>query len=269
MNASVRHRLRRGLAAVEGAHLAAAGVVVHEVAATADARAVGLGHAERGRGRDGRVDRVAAPREHAEADLRGLGVDRGDRAAEAAAGRRLRGVRRVPAAAGLGRRSGARVSPARPVAKAAPAAMIVRRACDMGPPETTTRSAHSSHGRPATARRAPAFARVVGGYAAPMSDETPSPRPSPARPTPSPRARRRPPRPAARCARTARPRRLPGGHDDDVSGSDTANKHASESGGHTIDLEDEQPDPDTAAGDDGDDVQEENAETSLDQPSEG
>ena len=57
---------------------------------------------------------------------------------------------------------------------------------------------------------------------------------------------------------------LPGGHDDEVSGSKTANKSAEESGGHTIALEDEQPGPDH---DREENVQEENAETSLDQPS--
>jgi hypothetical protein len=49
-----------------------------------------------------------------------------------------------------------------------------------------------------------------------------------------------------------------------VSGSKTANKSAEESGGHTIALEDEQPGPDH---DREENVQEENAETSLDQPS--
>lgn len=54
------------------------------------------------------------------------------------------------------------------------------------------------------------------------------------------------------------------GHDDEVSGSKTANKHASESGGGTIALEDEQPGPQH---DTEEDLQEENAGTSLDQPS--
>jgi len=58
-----------------------------------------------------------------------------------------------------------------------------------------------------------------------------------------------------------------GGHDDEASASDTNDKHASESGGHTIPLEDEQSHPDPEPEED--DVQEENAETSLDQPSEG
>jgi hypothetical protein len=57
---------------------------------------------------------------------------------------------------------------------------------------------------------------------------------------------------------------LPGGHDDEVSGSPTANKSAEESGGHTIALEDEQPGPE---GGREEELQEENAETSLDQPS--
>ena len=60
--------------------------------------------------------------------------------------------------------------------------------------------------------------------------------------------------------------RQPGGHDDEVSGSEAANETASEAGGHTIPLEDEQPDPGSVPGED-EDLQEENAETSLDQPS--
>ena len=68
-------------------------------------------------------------------------------------------------------------------------------------------------------------------------------------------------------------------HDDDASASPTNDKHASETGGHTIAPEDEQPGPSTeeqareqaeqegARG--GDTLQFENAETSLDQPSEG
>ena len=58
----------------------------------------------------------------------------------------------------------------------------------------------------------------------------------------------------------------PGGHDDDVSGSETANRTASESGGGTIPLDQEQPDPGSAPGEEHD-LQEENAETSQDQPS--
>ena len=57
------------------------------------------------------------------------------------------------------------------------------------------------------------------------------------------------------------------GHDDDASASRVNDKHASEAGGHTIPIEDEQSHPRPAAEED--DVQEENAETSLDQPSEG
>jgi hypothetical protein len=62
---------------------------------------------------------------------------------------------------------------------------------------------------------------------------------------------------------------LPGGHDDEVSGSATANKHASESGGHTIPIDEEQPHPEDEPARGGDTLQFENAETSLDQPSEG
>ena len=56
----------------------------------------------------------------------------------------------------------------------------------------------------------------------------------------------------------------PGGHDDEASASEANDASAEEAGGHDIPIEDEQPDPQ----DDGDDeLQEENAETSLDQPS--
>ena len=62
------------------------------------------------------------------------------------------------------------------------------------------------------------------------------------------------------------PREMPGGHDDATSASPSANRSADEAGGGTIPIEDEQPDPRPP---DADEVQEENAETSLDQPSEG
>ena len=58
-----------------------------------------------------------------------------------------------------------------------------------------------------------------------------------------------------------------GGHDDEASASPTNDKHASESGGHTIPIEDEQPHPEPDLEEDA--VQQENAETSEDQPSEG
>ncbi len=57
------------------------------------------------------------------------------------------------------------------------------------------------------------------------------------------------------------------GHDDDASASRVNDKHASESGGNTIPIEEEQSHPRPA--DEENDVQEENAQTSLDQPSEG
>lgn len=56
----------------------------------------------------------------------------------------------------------------------------------------------------------------------------------------------------------------PGGHDDDASASEAANESAEEAGGHTIPVDEEQPDPDDRGEDE---LQEENAETSLDQPS--
>ncbi|MET0998154.1 MAG: hypothetical protein ABWX73_05515 [Marmoricola sp.] len=57
------------------------------------------------------------------------------------------------------------------------------------------------------------------------------------------------------------------GHDDEASASRTNDKHASESGGGTIAIEDEQSRP--AVDSDESEDQEENAESSLDQPSEG
>ena len=56
----------------------------------------------------------------------------------------------------------------------------------------------------------------------------------------------------------------PGGHDDEASASTANDESAEEAGGHDIPIEDEQPDP-RDEGDD--DLQEENAATSLDQPS--
>jgi hypothetical protein len=57
------------------------------------------------------------------------------------------------------------------------------------------------------------------------------------------------------------------GHDDEASASRANDRHAEEAGGHTIPIEDEQPDPhpEREAGA----AQQENAETSLHQPSEG
>ncbi len=56
----------------------------------------------------------------------------------------------------------------------------------------------------------------------------------------------------------------PGGHDDAASASPAADESAEEAGGHKIPLDEEQSDPH----DEGEDeVQEENAESSLDQPS--
>jgi hypothetical protein len=64
-------------------------------------------------------------------------------------------------------------------------------------------------------------------------------------------------------------REIHGGHDDDASASPTNDRHAEESGGHTIAIEDEQPHPHPHPASEEDDVREENAETSLDQPSAG
>ena len=63
---------------------------------------------------------------------------------------------------------------------------------------------------------------------------------------------------------------LAGGHDDDTSASPAADASAEEAGGHTIPIDQEQPGGEPApTGDEAtdDEAQEENAETSLDQPS--
>ena len=85
----VRHHARSGLAAVDRVHPAGLRVVVDEVAAATDAGAVGLGHAQRGRGGHRRVDGVAAVLEHPQPDPGGVRVDRGDRAAPTDGGRVL------------------------------------------------------------------------------------------------------------------------------------------------------------------------------------
>jgi hypothetical protein len=63
---------RRGLPAVDGGDLVRAGVVVDQVAATADARDERVGHAEGRRDGDGRVGGGATPAQHVEPGLGGL-----------------------------------------------------------------------------------------------------------------------------------------------------------------------------------------------------
>ena len=84
---------RGRLAAVEGVHRAGPGVVVDEVAASADSGRVGLGDAERGGRGDGRVHGVAALPQHLDPGGGGVGVDAGDRAAVADGDRGLGRVR--------------------------------------------------------------------------------------------------------------------------------------------------------------------------------
>jgi hypothetical protein len=105
------------------------------------------------------------------------------------------------------------------------------------PPETLTFTTFKP--REAAWRKREVFVGPSAGYAAGMSDaENPSPPGSPMRDDEAAGSR-------------------PGGHDDDASA------HPAK-GGHTIPIEDEQPDPHV---EEEDDLQEENAETSLDQPS--
>lgn len=97
----------------------------------------------------------------------------------------------------------------------------------------------TSKAREGRQRKHAVFVGPDGGYAADMSDgENPNPPGNPMREDEPDGGR-------------------PGGHDDEVSAHPA-------SGGHTIPIEDEQPDPHVEA-EDG--LQEENAETSLDQPS--
>ena len=105
------------------------------------------------------------------------------------------------------------------------------------------------------------------GYAVTMTDsQTPDTKPGPASPQSEGSDAPTPPGGSLRQDGVGEGD-LPGGHDDDASGSRTNDKHASESGGHTIPLEDEQPHPEPEPEEDA--VQQENAETSEDQPSEG
>lgn len=116
------------------------------------------------------------------------------------------------------------------------------------------------------------FAGTPHGYAFAMSDQQkpqhesqpqPGTKPGPANPAAEGVEAPTPPEGPLREDRAEGG--LAGGHDDEVSGSRTANRSATESGGHTIAREDEQPSG--AAGPREEQVQEENAETSLDQPS--
>jgi hypothetical protein len=116
----------------------------------------------------------------------------------------------------------------------------------VGPPETLTwlsfKAGDGPGGKPAV------FAHPTEGYAGGMTDaEKPSPPGSPMRQDEAGGGR-------------------PEGHDDDASASSAANESAEEAGGHKIPIDDEQPDPGSEPGED-EDLQEENAETSLDQPS--
>ena len=129
------------------------------------------------------------------------------------------------------------------------------------------------------------FARVQAGYAVHMSDSQPSEtKPGPPNPQAEGVEAATPPGGPLRqddkgvgggANESNRSQRGDGGHDDDASASRANDKHAEEAGGHTIPLEDEQPGPqrdaqrDPQADHEESDLQAENAETSLDQPSEG
>lgn len=110
------------------------------------------------------------------------------------------------------------------------------------------------------------FAGRVAGYAVPMTDEQhDETKQGPANPKAEGLDAPTPPEGPQRQDGKGEGH-LTGGHDDEASGGPTNDRHASESGGHTIALEDEQPDPEPEA-DKPKSLQEENAGTALDQPS--
>jgi hypothetical protein len=75
------HREGRGFPAVDRGDLLGLGVVVDEEAAATDARGIGLRHAQGCRRGDCGVGGVAARGQDVQADLRRIGIDRGNRAA--------------------------------------------------------------------------------------------------------------------------------------------------------------------------------------------
>ena len=99
-----RHARRGGLPAVDGLHPARLRVVVDEVATAADARGVGLGHAERSRRGHRRVDRVATVPQHPEPGRGRLRIHTGDGTAPAVRGGVLLGDPMVGGRAGVGGR---------------------------------------------------------------------------------------------------------------------------------------------------------------------
>jgi hypothetical protein len=122
------------------------------------------------------------------------------------------------------------------------------------------------------------FATTCAGYAISMTDDSQAPETKPGPPNPQAEgveAASPPGGPlrqdgAAGASSSAEPSEV---HDDGASANPAANKDAEAAGGHTIPIEDEQPDPqfqsESGAAQDGDTLEFENAETSLDQPSEG
>lgn len=98
-----------------------------------------------------------------------------------------------------------------------------------------------------------------------MDDATPQTKPGPA--NPAAKGAEAPTPPEGPLRQDAAEGSLPPSHDDDASAGPAANRSAEEAGGHTIALEDEQPDARPASQES--DIARENAETSLDQPSEG
>ena len=102
------------------------------------------------------------------------------------------------------------------------------------------------------------------GYASPMNEEqNAETKPGPA--NPAAKGADAPTPPDGPLRQDQAEGEIAGAHDDEVSAGKAANKTASESGGGTIDIEDEQPGGDDVPREE--QTQYENAETSLDQPS--
>ena len=115
------------------------------------------------------------------------------------------------------------------------------------------------------------FATNCAGYANSMTDDSQTQETKPGPPNPQAEGVEAASPPGGPLRQDGPTGESSKGHDDDASANPAANKDADEAGGHKIPIEDEQPDPqsDAEQAQGGDTLQFENAETSLDQPSEG
>ena len=115
------------------------------------------------------------------------------------------------------------------------------------------------------------FATNCAGYANSMTDDSQTQETKPGPPNPQAEGVEAASPPGGPLRQDAPTKESSQGHDDDASANPAANKGAEEAGGHKIPIEEEQPDlkTDSSRAQGGDTLQFENAETSLDQPSEG